>query len=228
MKTVGSFWRTDRGLSGLLVFLFLALLVAPPLLRAQIVPAALFDVLFSLILISGAAVVSDRKWPIALAIGLAAMTLGLRWAHRSGLDWTSLTIVDATLSIASTATLAGFVLFRVLRKGEITMYRVQGAVAAYLLLGLGWASAYDLLFLLRPGAFRFPDANADQLSLLYFSFVTLTTVGYGDITPVLPAARSLAVSEALVGQIFPAVLIARLVSMELASRDRGGTRDDRN
>jgi voltage-gated potassium channel Kch len=56
------------------------------------------------------------------------------------------------------------------------------------------------------------------MSLLYYSFVTLTTVGYGDVTPVAPAARSLAVAEALVGQLFPAVLIARLVSMELASK----------
>ena len=139
----------------------------------------------------------------------------------------SLSIVDASLSVVCTATLAGFVLFRVLRKGEITLYRVQGAVAAYLLLGLAWTSAYEVVLLASPSAFRFPDANADLLSLLYFSFVTLTTVGYGDITPVLPVARSLAVSEAPAGQIFPAVLIARLVSMEIAARVRGAG-DPRN
>jgi hypothetical protein len=228
MKTIGSFWRSDRGLSGLLVFLFLALLVAPPLLRAGLVPYAFFDVLFALILISGAVVASDHKWPIALATVLAALTLVLRWTHRRGWEWSSLSIVDAGLSVACTATLAGFVLFRVLRKGEITLHRVLGAVAAYLLLGLSWTSAYEVVFLARPDAFRFPEANADQLTLLYYSFVTLTTVGYGDITPVLPAARSLAVAEALVGQIFPAVLIARLVSMELATRERAGSGGARN
>jgi voltage-gated potassium channel Kch len=56
------------------------------------------------------------------------------------------------------------------------------------------------------------------MTLLYYSFVTLTTVGYGDVTPLAPAARSLAITEALIGQLFPAVLIARLVSMELASK----------
>jgi voltage-gated potassium channel Kch len=228
MKTIGSFWRSDRGLSGLLVFLFLALLVAPPLLRAGVIPFAFFDVLFALILVSGATVVSDRKWPVVLALALATVTLGLRWANRHGWDLKSVTVLDASLSIACMATLAGFVLFRVLRKGEITIYRVQGAVAAYLLLGLAWTSAYEIVLLTNPGAFRFPDADADLLALLYYSFVTLTTTGYGDITPVAPVARSIAVAEALIGQIFPAVLIARLVSMEIAARERDAPRNPRN
>jgi hypothetical protein len=220
MKGFGSFWRSDRGLSALLIFLFLALIVAPPLLRAGILSLTFFDVLFSLILVSGTAIVLRRRWPSMLATGLAALTIGLRWTYRVGVDWPALPIIDAGLSFACTGTLASLVLVQVLRKGTITLNRVQGAIAAYLLLGLAWTSAYDLVFLLRPDAFRFPDANPDQLTLLYFSFVTLTTTGYGDITPVLPVARSLAVAEALVGQIFPAVLITRLVSMELADRGR--------
>ncbi len=227
MKTIRSFWQSDRGLSALLIFLFLTLLVAPPLLRAELIPPALFDVLFSLILISGTAVVFRQRWPSILAIVLAVLTIALRWADRSGLSSLGLSVVDAGLTFVCTATLACLVLAQVLRSGTITIHRVQGAIAAYLLLGFGWASAYDLVFLLRPGAFRFPDPHPDHLSLLYFSFVTLTTLGYGDITPVLPVTRSLAVAEALVGQIFPAVLIARLVAMELAARDRGA-RDARN
>ena len=58
-------------------------------------------------------------------------------------------------------------------------------------------------------------------SLLYYSFVTLTTVGYGDITPVHPMARSLAMAEALVGQLYPAILIARLVSLQIMSKKNG-------
>jgi hypothetical protein len=218
MTAFRSFWRSDRGLSALLVFLFVALIVAPPLLRARIVPPVVFDVVFALILISGALTVSARKWPAMLAGAAALLTLGLRFAQRGGWPSGSLAIVDAVLTVACTATLAGFVLYRVLRRGEISLDRVAGAVAAYLLLGMAWAAAYHVVFLMRPDAFRFPEADPDELSLLYYSFVTLTTMGYGDITPVHPAARSLAVSEALVGQIFPAVLIARLVSMELATR----------
>jgi voltage-gated potassium channel Kch len=111
------------------------------------------------------------------------------------------------------------VLTQVFRQGPVTFHRIQGAIAAYLLLGLAWANAYELIELARPGALRFPDGGGPTpIRLIYFSFVTLTTVGYGDITPLHPTARSLAISEALVGQLFPAILIARLVSMEIASR----------
>jgi voltage-gated potassium channel Kch len=68
------------------------------------------------------------------------------------------------------------------------------------------------------GAFRLGEGRDPRLELTYYSFVTLTTVGYGDITPLIPAARSLAIAEALIGQLFPAILIARLVSMEIAAR----------
>jgi voltage-gated potassium channel Kch len=89
-----------------------------------------------------------------------------------------------------------------------------------------WAFAYGLVILHAPQAF-----HADELTvqhgpltptLIYFSCATLTTVGYGDITPIHPIARSLAMLEAFVGQLFPAILIARLVAMELHI----GSRDD--
>ena len=218
MLSLKRFWQSDRGLSVLLVFLFLTLIIAPPLLRSGALHPLFFDVLLSLILISGAVTVSGRRWPAIVATGLATVTLTARWAVVSGLTWSFLPVADAVLSFASLATLAGLVLFQVLRQGAITIHRVLGAVAAYLLLGFAWSSAYELVLEMNREAFRFPDANADQLSLLYYSFVTLTTVGYGDITPAVPAARSLSMAEALVGQLFPAVLIARLVAMELASR----------
>src|SRR5262249_17997158 len=111
------------------------------------------------------------------------------------------------------------------REGSITIHRIQGAVAVYLLLGLTWAGIYEIIHDVWPGAFRFsepvPEARIDvATSLAYYSFVTLTTMGYGDITPMHPVARSAAILEALVGQLFPAILIARLVSMELAGRER--------
>ena len=94
----------------------------------------------------------------------------------------------------------------------------------YLLLGLIWMSAYKLLLRAVPGAIHFASGEPSDLrlghGLGYYSFVTLTTLGYGDITPVHPVARSLASGEALVGQLYPAILIARLVSMQLASRDQ--------
>jgi voltage-gated potassium channel Kch len=116
------------------------------------------------------------------------------------------------------------VLRQVFREGPITMQRIMGAVVVYLLLALMWAHAYKLVELRRPGSFNSAGVSAvdhdfdPKTRLIYFSFTTLTTLGYGDITPVHPIARSLVMLEALIGQLFPVILIARLVSMELYYR----------
>ena len=110
------------------------------------------------------------------------------------------------------------VLGQTLRAGPVTIHRIQGAVAAYLLLGILWAYAYALIAHLRPEAFSGPVSPADgPRAFFYFSFVTLTTVGYGDVLPVHPAARSLAMLEAVTGPLYLAILVSRLVSLAVAS-----------
>ena len=119
------------------------------------------------------------------------------------------------------AALAGVILKRVFGEGRINMHRIQGAVAAYLLIGITWSGFYRLLVYFDGGAIGMPSVSDERSlmsTLVYFSFATLTTVGYGDVTAVHTAARSLAMLEALTGQLFPAVLIARLVSMEVSHR----------
>ncbi len=90
------------------------------------------------------------------------------------------------------------------------------------LIGLVWVFAYRLVDYLSPGALSIGPlgrgAGHGPQTVAYFSFVTLTTVGYGDITPVHPAARVLAIAEALIGQLYPAILIGRLVSLQISSR----------
>jgi hypothetical protein len=103
--------------------------------------------------------------------------------------------------------------------------RIEAAVATYLLLGFVWAQAYSLVQLANHDAFRFPEAVAEGESpmlarasehrFLYFSFVTLTTLGYGDVTPMRPLARSLAALEAVTGQLFLAITVARLVALRV-------------
>ena len=118
--------------------------------------------------------------------------------------------------------LALIVLVQAFRAGPVTMHRIEGAIAAYLLLGITWASAYHFMRLLDPGAFTGAGmgAGTGAASFMYFSFVTLTTVGYGDVAPVHEVARSLAILEALTGQLYPAILLARLVSLEVVDRQR--------
>jgi hypothetical protein len=129
-------------------------------------------------------------------------------------------------SVLSTITLLLYiriVLLVTLRTGSVTWSRVQGGLSAYLLLGMVWASAYELMEQIKPGSFLFVTVplDMDQLSskLTYYSFATLTTVG-SNISPVYPFARSLTVAESVVGQLFPAVLMGALVAMALQSRNK--------
>ena len=105
------------------------------------------------------------------------------------------------------------------RRGPVTSHRLVGAVVAYLLVGLTWAYVYDWLEVVRPGSFHGSAGAAEGSypTLLYYSFVTLTTVGYGDVTPVSSAARALSNLESLLGILYPAVLIGRLLSMQVAA-----------
>lgn len=121
----------------------------------------------------------------------------------------------------------GSIMGYVLSSSPVTGNKIAGAISAYLLMGVVWAVIYSLFHLLQPGSFAIPEALQPQrfqgLWSIYFSFTTLTTLGYGDITPRLPAVRSYAVMEAVCGQIFLAVLIARLVALQIVHSKEGGS-----
>ena len=213
-------WQSEWGLSAMLLFLVLALFVGTPLAAMGVVGVFLFDLLYSLLLLSGVVAVSGRRLLAAGISVVALATLVVRWASHA---WAgpAISIWKNSFSILSLVILTALLLTQVFREGPITGHRIQGAIAVYLLLGLVWTSAYELLYVLVPGSFQFAaTASESSRALVYYSFVTLTTVGYGDITPVHPLARSLAAAEALVGQLYPAILIARLVSMQLESGRR--------
>ena len=102
--------------------------------------------------------------------------------------------------------------------------QIVGAICVYLLIGLAWASVYETLDGVIPGSFRFPAdtgwAVSSSLRYRYFSFVTLATLGYGDVTPVTVLAGTLASLEAVAGQLYIGITVARLVALSLAERSR--------
>lgn len=109
----------------------------------------------------------------------------------------------------------------VFRRGRITYHRIVGAVLLYLLIAVVFGSLFTLVGLSLPDAFKgitFEDNPAFANSVFYLSFVTLTSTGYGDIVPVHPIARSLCNLESVIGQLYPATLLARLVTLELRQR----------
>jgi len=155
-----------------------------------------------LIMAGAAAIVSNilfgSEWPPAARIGL-----------RRGGD------------ILAFTALIWVVAHAVYAPGRITSQRLQGAVVVYLSIGTIFASAYGLIWELHPTAFAnsHTSGGAPEIAtMLYFSLTTLTTVGYGDIVAVDPFARSLANLEAIIGQLYLAITVARLVTLELADR----------
>jgi len=119
---------------------------------------------------------------------------------------------------------------------RVTVNTISASLCAYLLLGVLWAIVYPVTETLAPGSFGFGDAgrgghasmrfgSQNAMFALYYSLVTLSTLGYGDITPVLPTARMLAAMQAVVGQLYLAVLVARLVGLQIASGSSGAKRD---
>lgn len=222
-KKFVAFWDSDRSLTALLALLVLAIFVLPVLPRADNWRDPVMDVVITLTLLSGIRVVSKNRFQTGLLSVFVAIALLFRvLSYR--FDGQGVYILRSVSNILSLSILAVVVMTQVFRKGPITIHRIQGAVAEYLLLGLIWESAYELLEVMIPGAIQIggqPIPVSKMLpDLLYFSFVTLTTVGYGDVTPVHAIARSMAILEALTGQLFPAILIARLVSMELISASK--------
>jgi len=104
--------------------------------------------------------------------------------------------------------------------GRITHHRILGAVTLYLNVGLMFAAIYQLIDTLAGDVFISGTKTHLQPfgTMVYFSFTTLTSVGFGDIQPVQPLARSVAILEAILGQMFPATLLARIVTLELTHR----------
>jgi hypothetical protein len=207
-------------MTALLVMLVAMVFVVPVIFEGREANRIANDVVFTLLMLSGAAAVVElRPVPLAAAV-LCLVAIAIRWSEwllPAGVS----SLAHEGAALMALLLLTFIVGFRVFAGGSVTADRIMGAVALYLLLGLGWAVAYELLSLHVADAFT-GGVAAGQGSdrWLYFSFVTLTTVGYGDITPAIRAAQSLATLEALVGQLYPAIILARLVSLDSEAAKR--------
>lgn len=216
-------------------FFFLLLFLLVYIFMGEILGARrgiqLIDVLFSVVLILSAYSVSERKLFLYVALGLLLPTLVLTW-FVSFLEIRGLILAALVFLILFFAFVAGTVLRHVMESRRVTPDTVSAALCAYLLLGLIWACLFTIVDQLVPGSFRGPAMSPGAEGgvflhsgfprAVYYSFTTLTTLGYGDITAVQQPAQSLSVLEAVLGQIYMAVLVARLVGLEIANRTGQG------
>jgi len=224
--TVFPFRIEDRGLSFFLGFLVL-IAVFVPMVRLSRSGRIGLDLIFALMLFSGAIATIRHRILLYLIVALTALefTADLIVEFNPSLGhhgW------DTAVKISGMAILVVMTLKHMFRPGPISVHRVMGGVAAYLLIGLTWAFGYELLMEKRPDAIHFQSLvsgipTGEPSRLIYFSFSTLTSVSYGDAYPVHRMAHSLAMAEALIGQLYPSILIATLVGMSLQARSDPGT-----
>jgi Ion channel len=222
------YWDQDRSLTALLFLLALNLLVLSPASRMGKFVTPLTNASLVLLLLAGIRTMAPRGVFRIAAIGFVALAILAQMAVYL-YEFPRLSVTNLTLTGVCLALILYVVALRVYGEGPVTAQRIQGAVALYLLIAAFFAVLYELLENVSPGAFRFPEGwrptggdFSDVLS--YFSFVTLTTVGYGDVTAVHPFARSLVMFEALIGQLYPAILLARLVTLYEETRRLGKNR----
>ena len=176
------------------------------------------SILFTIVLVSGMVAISGRRAILISAAILALPALAGRWIHdyRPDLLPPEVFLIGGMLFILFV--IANLLRF-VLEARSVDVQVLCAAISAYLLLGLLWTFCYWLAAELTPGAFSFnassaaSDKSMSGFNALYFSFVTLSTLGYGDISPVSRGARMLAAAESTVGLLYVAVLIARLVAL---------------
>jgi hypothetical protein len=208
----------DQSLTFFLAILTLIIFVVFPLAGLGWLGKIIVDLVISILLLSGAVATKRSRTLTILVVLLTIASLVVHWtgvyvpkfSHR---------VLEPVLLLTCLLAFAVITLIQVFSPGAINVHRVLGAIAAYLLIGLVWSYAYFLADMIIPGSIH-PTASTQEVvapmaRYVYFSFTTLTTLGYGDIVPVHPIARTLAICEGLIGQLYPAVLIAGLLGMAL-------------
>lgn len=189
------------------------LLLDPALTSFNLVTArVLLSLFFAGILVSGIYAVSESRGTLTVALLLGVPSLLSSLVIEFSDSVAVMTARQGLLALFF-AFIAWVILSYVFTPGKVKADKIYGALCVYLLAGLIWASFYSILHLLQPEAF--PGRAHQHPRYVYFSFVTLTTLGYGDFTPQTALAQSLATLEAVTGQIYLAVLVARLVGLHI-------------
>ena len=200
-----------------LLVLILAMLIVAPLAEEFVHLRMLMDIFWSAVFIGVIYAVSHKKHHILIALLLALPMLGSIWS--------SYFVKLSTLGVVGGLCGAAFFIFAIIQilifiysQKKVTRDLIVGAAIVYLLMALTWSFIYGVLESLHPGSFSIPEIQGISTSrhFLYYSFVTITTLGYGDITPVTSLARSLCVLEAVIGQLYLVVQVAWLVGVHVS------------
>jgi len=195
----------------------------------------ILDIVFLVILLTSIFAISERKKIFIISLLLALTAFGATVLNYS-LMTVSLSLVAVSAYGLFFVVMAIAILFTIIKTKKVTTETIYASICVYLLLGIVWMMLFSAIEIIEPGSFLsggLPvfDSHGDPVkqnvfaNFIYYSFVTITTLGYGDIIPVSPQARALSALEAVVGQLYIAVLIAALVGMHIVSRTDDANRE---
>lgn len=206
----------------LLIALVLLFLLYPIMVELDLAP--LYRLGFIVFLIVAIRTSSHDRRAVIAAVALGVPTIIGQFGIFAA-PTRSVLLATGALAFLFLAFTTTIIFAAVLRPGRVTGDRLAGAICVYLMLGLTFAILFSVLEVARPGAFALPEAvshlrlgHGEEYVFIYFSFSTLTTLGFGDIVPVSAFARTLTWMEAAAGQLYLAILIARLVGLHLVHR----------
>ena len=219
VKRVYTFYSEQRFL--FLLISILLLLLLSPFLRGFLSIKIMLDIFFSLVFISAVNAISSNKRNLVILSVLAIPMLLSIWIGHF-IEIQGLSITGSFSGIIFFIYLIITLLRHVFRQERINREVIFAAIVVYLLMGVLWAYVYGTIESIQPNSFsRIKDTMGDQRYLfLYYSFVTLTTLGYGDISPITPVASSMAILEAIIGQLYLVVQIAWLVGLRVSQKTK--------
>jgi hypothetical protein len=207
----------------LLSLSLLSVILFYPYFMGGEIARAVFAFLISLVLIAATYAIAKSKRYAFFAIILVVPSLLIQWAYFF-YETRNLLIASRFASLFVCVFVIMVLMRDVIRaKTPVPKNIIWGAIAVYLLLGLTWSTFYSIIEILVPGSFAYtlhPDTLLGATDFLYFSFVTIATLGYGDIIPMTAQARSFAILEAITGALYLAILISKLVGMASAEQTK--------
>jgi hypothetical protein len=210
--------------SALLLASIVLFFVMAPLLEDRAGGGLLLTLNLYMTLVAAAGTLAEQRTVFWIALPIAILSMILVLASHYSSAWTLL-FANYLVLAAFLMLVSGSLFFYLGQPGQIiTRGRILVSVSLYFLLGLTWFALFNLINLIEPGSFAESGAPITGVvhwsTMLYFSLVTLTTLGYGDVTAVRPAARMIATLEAAAGVLYVAITVARLVSARGSSNER--------
>jgi len=205
----------------LILAILLSLFVVLPIFEFRM----MLDAILTLLVVVTLVLVIDTAKLLKVALVFALLSIISNWTAL-WVNSTTVKLLGSSAELIFMIMIASVILNEVFRAQHINVETISGAICVYLLIGLMWSHVYIIIELLEPNSFNNLGFNAQEpldsdwvsklsVQLNYYSFVTLSTLGYGDITPVTRAAKSFATLEAILGQLYLAVLVARLVGQQV-------------